>query len=68
MFLINDNLRALVVGAFCLGSLVSTPLQAQNWPEKPIKVIVPLPPGGPSDIVLRNAAPKLLQNLKQPIS
>ena len=42
--------------------------QAQTaWPEKPIRIIVPLPPGGPSDIVLRGAAEKMQAVLKQPI-
>ena len=41
---------------------------AQNaWPEKPIRVIVPQPPGGPSDIVLRSAAEKMQAVLKQPV-
>jgi tripartite-type tricarboxylate transporter receptor subunit TctC len=38
-----------------------------TWPEKPIRIIVPLPPGGPSDIVLRGAAEKMHAVLKQPI-
>jgi tripartite-type tricarboxylate transporter receptor subunit TctC len=38
-----------------------------TWPEKPIRIIVPLPPGGPSDIVLRGAAEKMQAVLKQPI-
>jgi tripartite-type tricarboxylate transporter receptor subunit TctC len=38
---------------------------AQSWPEKPIKIIVPLPPGGPSDIVLRTAMEKMQPILKQ---
>lgn len=41
--------------------------QAQTWPERPMRVIVPLPPGGPSDIVLRGAAPKVQQLLGQPL-
>jgi tripartite-type tricarboxylate transporter receptor subunit TctC len=40
---------------------------AQTWPDKPIRVIVPYPPGGPSDIVLRTAADKMQPVLKQPI-
>lgn len=32
-----------------------------------MRVIVPLPPGGPSDIVLRGAAPKVQQLLGQPL-
>ncbi|MEQ1536462.1 MAG: tripartite tricarboxylate transporter substrate binding protein [Burkholderiaceae bacterium] len=38
---------------------------AQSWPDKPIKLIVPLPPGGPSDIVLRTAMEKMQPILKQ---
>lgn len=41
--------------------------QAQTWPERSMRVIVPLPPGGPSDIVLRGAAPKVQQLLGQPL-
>lgn len=37
------------------------------WPDKPIRVIVPYPPGGPSDIVLRTAIEKMQPVLKQPI-
>lgn len=40
---------------------------AQNWPQKPIKVIAPYPPGGPSDLVMRTAADKIQAILKQPI-
>ena len=41
---------------------------AQNaWPDKPVRIIVPLPPGGPSDIVLRAAIDKMQPALKQPL-
>jgi tripartite-type tricarboxylate transporter receptor subunit TctC len=40
---------------------------AQSWPQKPIKVIAPYPPGGPSDLVMRTAADKIQAILKQPI-
>jgi len=46
---------------------LSLAASAQSWPEKPMRVIVPLPPGGPSDIVLRGAAPKVQQLLGQPL-
>lgn len=36
-----------------------------NWPEKPLKIILPFPPGGPSDIVMRLAAEKMQVALKQ---
>ena len=43
-------------------------LHAQTaWPDKPVRIIVPLPPGGPSDIVLRAAIDKMQPVLKQPL-
>ena len=37
------------------------------WPERPIRIIVPYPPGGPSDTVLRSAIEKMQSALKQAI-
>lgn len=39
---------------------------AQGWPAKPIKVIVPYPPGGTSDILARALGPGMQQALGQP--
>ena len=51
-----------------LATVVGTTLaSAQSWPDKTIKMIVPLPPGGPSDIVLRSAMEKMQPILKQPL-
>jgi len=38
-----------------------------TWPDHPIRVVLPFPPGGPSDIVMRLAADKMQTVLKQPI-
>ena len=38
-----------------------------SWPDKPVRIVVPLPPGGPSDIVLRSAIDKMQPVLKQPL-
>jgi tripartite-type tricarboxylate transporter receptor subunit TctC len=57
-------LLALAVAA----GATSMPVAAQGaWPSKPIRMIVPYPPGGPSDIVMRSAAEKMQVVLKQPI-
>lgn len=50
-----------------LAMCASSAALAQSWPQRPIKVVIPFPPGGPSDLVMRTAAEKILANLKQPI-
>jgi len=40
---------------------------AQPWPQKPIKVIVPFPPGGVTDSLARITADWLTQHLGQPV-
>lgn len=37
------------------------------WPEKPIKLIVPYPPGGLTDAVARQVGAALAERLKQPV-
>jgi tripartite-type tricarboxylate transporter receptor subunit TctC len=53
--------------AALLAVCASSSALAQAWPQRPIKVVIPFPPGGPSDIVMRTAAERILANLKQPI-
>jgi tripartite-type tricarboxylate transporter receptor subunit TctC len=55
--------------ALCLGcvAFVATPLRAQTYPERPIKIIVAYPPGGPTDTVARVATAGLDQQLHQSI-
>ncbi|HUP97890.1 MAG TPA: tripartite tricarboxylate transporter substrate binding protein [Usitatibacter sp.] len=40
---------------------------AQQWPSKPIKLIVPYPPGGTSDILARAVGQKLQEQWGQPV-
>lgn len=47
--------------------LAAAPAQAQTWPTKPIKFIVPTPPGGSPDIISRLLADELQKQLGQPV-
>ena len=53
----------LCVGLLCL----QAPVWAQEWPSKPIRLIVPFPAGGPTDLVGREAANILRDELKQSV-
>ena len=51
-----------------LAAMLAVPAaQAQEWPSRPIRFIVPYPPGGPTDILGRVAAQVLTQRLPQPV-
>ena len=52
-----------LVGMF----LLSANALAQQWPQKPIKVIVPFPPGGVTDSLARITADWLAPRLGQPV-
>src|SRR3954470_10590487 len=40
---------------------------AQDFPNKPIKMIVPFPPGGPNDIIARVVGQRMTELTKQPV-
>ena len=65
--------RLLLVAGACLVPAFAPMAQpadsaaASNYPTKPIRVIVPSPPGGPPDLLMRILAPKLSVSLGQTV-
>jgi tripartite-type tricarboxylate transporter receptor subunit TctC len=40
---------------------------AQDFPDRPIRLIVPFPPGGPNDVIARVIGQRMSELLKQPV-
>jgi tripartite-type tricarboxylate transporter receptor subunit TctC len=50
-----------------IAAWLAFPAQAQTWPAKPIRLVVPFAPGGSSSIVARAVAVEMEKGLGQPI-
>jgi tripartite-type tricarboxylate transporter receptor subunit TctC len=59
------SMYAAVVSILALGLLASPPIAAQAWPTKPVRFIVPFPPGGSVDPLARMVGVKLAASLGQ---
>jgi tripartite-type tricarboxylate transporter receptor subunit TctC len=57
----------LRVFVLILGLILSAAAAAQDWPAKPVRFIVPYPPGGGTDVIARIVQPRLAEALGQPI-
>jgi tripartite-type tricarboxylate transporter receptor subunit TctC len=60
---ISNLLRSIV--AFCCALPVLQPVMAQGYPDKPIRIIVPTTPGGPTDVLARLLGERLRTSLGQ---
>jgi tripartite-type tricarboxylate transporter receptor subunit TctC len=57
----SATLLLLACAAFAAGA------HAQSWPAKPVRVVVPFPAGGPTDVLMRAIADRLSAQLGQPV-
>ena len=60
----SSLIKAICICFFtCLGSITAT--AQSDYPSKPVKIIVPFPPGGTTDLMARISAEQLTKILKQ---
>ncbi|HEY4664961.1 MAG TPA: tripartite tricarboxylate transporter substrate-binding protein, partial [Comamonas sp.] len=59
--------RAFLTAALAATSLAAPSAFAQEWPSKPIQLVIPYPPGGSADLLARPLALQLQQQLGQPV-
>ena len=58
---------AVVVGGLVLSFVAAQAFAQGQYPTRPIRMIVPLPAGGPTDILARLVATPLQERLGQPV-
>lgn len=59
--------KALLAGSLAILALAGAASAQAAWPERPITMVVPFPPGGPTDLVARVLAKQLTDQLGQTV-
>ena len=59
--------RPVVLAISSIALVAVAPAFAQNYPTRPVRIVVPYPPGGGTDIVARTVAQKMTDSLGQPM-
>jgi tripartite-type tricarboxylate transporter receptor subunit TctC len=63
----STSARIILAALGVAGALAVTPARAQDWPTRPITLVIPFGPGSGTDLVARNLATPLGERLGQPI-
>ena len=63
----NKPARIVAHALQCLGAIWFTTIAAAAYPERPIRIVVPLPAGTSPDLFARHLGQKLSASLKQPV-
>lgn len=67
--LLMDRRRLIIAASGMVATGLSTGAWASDdYPSKPIKIIIPYPPGGPTDIVGRIVGQALAERVRQPVT
>jgi tripartite-type tricarboxylate transporter receptor subunit TctC len=59
--------RNLLCAALLAGSAIAFGAAAQPYPSRPLRIIVPFPPGGASDVIARLLSARLTESLGQTV-
>jgi tripartite-type tricarboxylate transporter receptor subunit TctC len=61
------KMKAAVLGLWCVLAVGIVPVQAQDFPNRPVHIVVPWPPGGNVDFTARTVQPALSEALGQQV-
>ena len=59
--------RAILLACTAALAAASATAQTADWPTKTLRIVVPYPPGGSSDIIARSISQALSESLKQSV-
>ncbi len=59
-------IKQLMAGIALAAAALCGPAQAQNYPSKPVTIVVPFAPGGATDIMARTLAERLTSDWASP--
>src|SRR5882724_4074044 len=63
----NRFLGLLALGSFAFALALTPAFGQETYPSRPIRIVVPFPAGGPTDILSRIVAQKMSEDFGQPV-